>query len=249
MSKIFFMGDNHSHFEHIIRAVEEHRPDAIILLGDMEPARPLEVELAPILDKTEIRFIHGNHDADSQEVCQHVFGSKLFPLNLHGRVDTVAGVRVAGLGGIFRGKMWRPPEEPNVLSFGALLKDVDRQFRSGRISESYANDLKRIHMATIFPDQYHKLAKLEADVLVTHEAPSCHPMGFAALDHLARSMKVKHAFHGHHHDRLDYSPQWSALRFHAHGVGFCGVTDLDGNVIQPGDFDDDRRRRGRGTSH
>ena len=39
--QIFFCGDCHGRFEHIIAAVQEHRRDAVILLGDMEaPCAP-----------------------------------------------------------------------------------------------------------------------------------------------------------------------------------------------------------------
>ena len=48
------------------RLVQEHQPAAVILLGDLQAKRPLEVELAPILDKTEVWFIHGNHDTDDE---------------------------------------------------------------------------------------------------------------------------------------------------------------------------------------
>ena len=62
---ILFCGDPHGYFEHIIEAVQERRPEAVILLGDLQPKRPLEVELAPILTLTDVWFIHGNHDSDS----------------------------------------------------------------------------------------------------------------------------------------------------------------------------------------
>ena len=55
---ILFCGDPHGYFEHIIEAVQEHRPEAVILLGDLQPKRPLEVELAPILALTEVWFMH-----------------------------------------------------------------------------------------------------------------------------------------------------------------------------------------------
>jgi metallophosphoesterase superfamily enzyme len=61
---MLFCGDPHGQFAHIIEAVQEHCPAAVILLGDMQAQRPLEVELTSILDKTEIWFIHGNHDAE-----------------------------------------------------------------------------------------------------------------------------------------------------------------------------------------
>lgn len=47
--KILFCGDNHTHIRHIIKAVKDKKPDAVVLLGDIEPKRPLEEEPAPIL--------------------------------------------------------------------------------------------------------------------------------------------------------------------------------------------------------
>lgn len=67
---ILFCGDPHGQFDHIIEAVQEHRPAAVILLGDVQAQRPLEVELASILDKTENWFIHGNHDTDTEGIKQ-----------------------------------------------------------------------------------------------------------------------------------------------------------------------------------
>ncbi len=244
MNKIFFCGDNHGNFRHIVQAVEEHRPDAIVLLGDIQAPRPLEVELAPIIRKTEIHFIYGNHDTDSPEDYANLFESKLAHFNLHGRVVEVAGVRIAGLGGVFRGKVWYPPTPADHLSYNAFTSELDRRQAWQKRHPDYMRTQRRTHRSTIFPDVYDALSDLSADVLVTHEAPSCHPNGFEALDLLAQAMGAKVAFHGHHHDRLDYSNKWESLGFRAFGVGFCGITDLDGNVIVPGEFDDARMARG-----
>ena len=94
MTNILFFGDNHGHFQHILDAVEREKPDAIVLLGDVQAQQPLEVELAPILGKTAIRFIHGNHDTDSDFDFRNLFESKLAHANLDGRVETIAGVRI-----------------------------------------------------------------------------------------------------------------------------------------------------------
>ena len=237
MSKIFFCGDNHGNFRHIVQAVEEHRPDAIVLLGDIQAQRPLEVELAPIIGKTEIHFIHGNHDTDAEEDYTNLFESELAHLNLHGRVVEVAGVRIAGLGGIFRGKVWYPPTPADHQSYASFTKELGRRQAWQKLHPDHIGAQRRTHMSTIFPDVYNALSDLSADVLVTHEAPSCHRHGFEAIDLLAQAMGAKVAFHGHHHDRLDYSGKWESLGFRAYGVGFCGITDLEGNVIMPGDFD------------
>ncbi|MGZ5802336.1 MAG: metallophosphoesterase family protein, partial [Burkholderiaceae bacterium] len=50
--------------------------------------------------------IPGNHDTDETRHYDHLFGSTLADRNLHGRIETIAGVRIAGLGGVFRTKVW-----------------------------------------------------------------------------------------------------------------------------------------------
>ena len=52
MADIWFAGDNHSRFRHIIDAVRRHRPSAVVMLGDVQAKRPLQIELAEILDVT-----------------------------------------------------------------------------------------------------------------------------------------------------------------------------------------------------
>ena len=47
---IFFCGDVHGQFGHVISAVQQHRPDAIVLLGDLQAPQPLETVLADIID-------------------------------------------------------------------------------------------------------------------------------------------------------------------------------------------------------
>lgn len=116
MEQIFFCGDNHGRFEHLIEAVYEHAPDALVLLGDVQAQRSLEEELADILDSTQVWFIHGNHDTDSEDDYDNLLGSKLAHRNLHGRVVDIAGVRIGGLGGIFREQVWKPPEPPKSES-------------------------------------------------------------------------------------------------------------------------------------
>ena len=65
--------------------------------------------------------------------------------------------------------------------------------------------------------------------------------GWQAISDLARRLGVRFAFHGHHHDRLDYADHFSDLGFQAHAVGYRGITSIDGSgkvtVIRPGDYD------------
>ena len=114
---ILLFGDVHGDFRHVISAVEEHRPDAIVLLGDIEATRPLERELESILSKTEVFFIHGNHDTDTVENYRNLFQSQLADRNLHGRVVEIGGVKVAGLGGVFRGEIWYPTTPESVVNY------------------------------------------------------------------------------------------------------------------------------------
>jgi Icc-related predicted phosphoesterase len=236
MSTIFFCGDVHGDFQHVIEAVQAHGPDAIILLGDVQAKGPLEVELSSILMQTEVWFIHGNHDTDSEADHDHLLGSALADRNLHGRVASVAGVRIAGLGGIFREQIWRPPEAPHYASPDEFVARCGKgnRWRSG---------LPLKHRSSIFPANHTSLSKLRADVLVSHEAPSAHPHGFEAIDELARSLQVGKTFHGHHHDQLDYGTESARLGFDAFGVGLRGITDLDGKIIQAGEIDSARAGR------
>lgn len=134
-------------------------------------------------------------------------------------------VRIAGLGGIFRVQIWMPPAPPDYDSPQAFMR---RAGKGGR----WRDDLALKHRSTIFLADYARLARGNANVLVTHEAPSTHPHGFPALDALARKMKAEATFHGHHHDSLDYAGSWEQLGHWAYGVRFCGITALDGTVIR-----------------
>ena len=44
----------------------------------------------------------------------------------------------------------------------------------------------------------------QADILICHEAPKPHPMGFRVINQLAEKLGVRHVFHGHHHDNVEY---------------------------------------------
>lgn len=237
-NRIFFCGDVHGNFASIVQAARVHRPAAVVFLGDLQAQRPLEQELEAILGLTEIWYIHGNHDTDNQADHDNLFLSALADRNLHGRVVEIAGTRIAGLGGVFRGQVWYPPEAAEYDS----AKSYTKQCGKGNL---WRGGLPLKHRSTIFPDEYARLVGQRADILITHEAPSCHPLGFEVIDDLARSLRVHTAFHGHHHDRLDYTGQRERMGFIAYGVGFCGITDQDGNIICMGDFDEQNEQQYR----
>lgn len=195
--KLMFFGDPHGSFEFVIRCVQEHRPEGIVLLGDIQAKRPLQVELASILDLTDVWWIPGNHDTDSDADYDNLFGSELAHRNLHGRVAEIAGFKVAGLGGIFRESIWSPPLEPVYRSTLDRLKII-------RPSKRWRDGLPRRHRSSIFPDEYERLAVQRADILVTHEGLGGHPHGWMALDDLARTLGVHMVVHGHLHQTIDY---------------------------------------------
>lgn len=200
MTRLLLCGDPHRCFSHIVEAVREQNPDAVILLGDMECQRPLNEELAPILGKAEIWWIPGNHDTDDEICYDNLFSSSLAAQNLHGRVVDVAGIRVAGLGGVFRSKVWTPdsPGGPRYKS----LEDYSEKCGKGNLWRGGAPLKQR---SSIFPDDFNRLEQQRADILVTHEAPSHHKLGNVALTKLAEKMGVRAAFHGHHHIDIAYS--------------------------------------------
>ena len=73
-----------------------------------------------------------------------------------------------------------------------------------------------------------QLATLQADILITHEAPGCHEHGFKALDSLARHMGLRMTVHGHQHDNIDSSAHWDTQGFQSFGVGLRGVMAVEG---------------------
>lgn len=105
---IWFLGDVHGRFDHVIRLVKRDRPEAVVFLGDLECSLPLDMILRPILELTEIWFIHGNHDTDRPAYWHNLYGCGLSDRSLHGRVVEIAGHRLAGLGGTFESQVWLP---------------------------------------------------------------------------------------------------------------------------------------------
>jgi predicted phosphodiesterase len=195
--KLMLFGDPHSHFEYAIESVLRYRPEAIVVLGDLQAKHPLEIELAPILDLTEVWFIHGNHDTDSEADYDNLFGSGLADRNLHGRVVEVVGFRIAGLGGVFRESIWAPPLEPAFVSVADRLEVI-------RPSERWRGGLPLRHRSSIFPDEFQRLSRQRADILVCHEGLGGHSHGWKALDDLATSLSVQVVVHGHLHQTIDY---------------------------------------------
>jgi len=275
---ILILGDNHGRFDHIPPAIAAERArscrvDAVIFLGDIEAQRDFEQEVAPIEALgVAVHWIVGNHDTDSEDNWRHLQNSQ--HRRIDGRVVEVCGIRVAGLGGIFRGAIWFPAdsksvsaEELHFRNYEGFARDlhsrpgVQRRLSkmdrirlesvpdrvSAMIDPTRSGQLRK-HASSIFPDTLQSLATQRADILVTHEAPGCHPHGFDELTRLAQSLGVRASFHGHQHDNLDYSSTFDSLGFRPHGVGLRGITAFEPEtgevrVVAPGELDESRRSR------
>lgn len=225
---IWFAGDPHGGTIFLRDALRFcRRPEAIILLGDNMFAEPILPKLqADLVDVPPIWLIHGNHDSEASYIAQS-FGSD----SIHCKVLEVpgTGLRIAGLGGVFRGEIWYPPDPPRYHSYeewhGQWSKTVPPRQRMA--PEAFLARKAMKHRSSIFPSETERVAGLRADVLVTHEAPSCHPHGFKVIDDLAVRLGVKWIFHGHHHRY--YQAQASGIN--VVGVGDRMVVDLDGRMI------------------
>lgn len=243
---ILFCGDPHGSFEHILEAAARRPSSPVVLLGDMEPAQPLRDILRPIFDR--VWWIHGNHDTDHEAVALRVWDDKLDHHSIHARVITLSsGLRVAGLGGVFRESVWHP--DPAAARGGrpAFMNREDHARATPRQDRWRGGPLRR-HWSSIYPSEVDQLSKQRCDVLVLHEAPGYHRHGFAALDDLARAMRAKVVVHGHHHDCIDSASRWAEQGFRTFGVGLRGITAIDASgsavVLVEGELDAARAGRG-----
>lgn len=229
--RILFFGDLHGSFDHCLPMVQKHRPKAIILLGDIQAFQSVSDALKQVMELTQVWWIPGNHDTDSEEIYDNLFQSDLADYNLHGRVVDIDGYKVAGLGGVFRGKIWYPQHGSwNYFSEQEFIDKND-------FKEIWREGVSLRHRSSIFPETYMELRKQSADILVTHEAPSCNRYGFQAIDRLAHNLGVSRHFHGHHHERFNYEPYFAQLGFCAYSVGLRGVSDINGVPLLDGQED------------
>jgi predicted phosphodiesterase len=219
-NKILFAGDPHGDFKPLIAAVHQYNPEAVVLLGDYDLEMPLEACLQEIVDLTQIWWIAGNHDFETPVKYKHLFDSALADNGLHLKVIEIAGLRVAGLGGIFLGRVWYPPQKPKWRDKQHYLHYQPPSIRHNGISLKYK--------AAIWYDEFEALKAQKADILVTHEAPGSHRHGFDAIGELAAAMGVKNIFHGHLHENYVGIVKQNIKVV---GVADRGVVDLVGNTL------------------
>ena len=205
---LVFAGDPHRNFAPILRACAAAVPGTLILLGDCECDLPLPQRLAAaIAAGWVVYWILGNRDTDTVSVYDNLVAA--FPQgDIGGRVVEAAGLRIAGLSGVFKPRVWHPLEcePPQFHTRGEFLHAL-------RPTEHWRGGLPLWHRDTIFPEDFDRLRKLRFDVLVTHEAPSSHRHGFAAIDALAHDAGARLIVHGHHHQSYDATlPNGVAVR-------------------------------------
>jgi hypothetical protein len=119
-------------------------------------------------------------------------------------------LRIAGLGGVFKPRIWDPREDERP-SFNTR----DEFLASLPAREHWRGGLPLWHRDSIFPEDFSTLSRCRFDVLVTHEAPSCHRYGVAAIDRLAEQAGARLIVHGHHHE--SYTAKL------ANGIGVRGL--------------------------
>jgi len=219
-NRILFAGDPHGNFKPLIAAVHKYRPEAVILLGDYDLEMPLECCLQEIVGLTEIWWIAGNHDFESPGKYHNLFNSAFSDKDLHLKVTEIAGIRVAGLGGIFLGRVWYPPQQPKWQGKQHYLHYQSAKAKHSGMSLKYKS--------AIWHDEFETLKSLKADILVSHEAPGSHRHGFKVIGELAATMGVKNIFHGHLHE--NYA---SVIKkgIKVVGVADRAVADLVGNTL------------------
>jgi predicted phosphodiesterase len=192
---ILFAGDAHGDFVPVIEEAGE--ASAVVLLGDQEPQVSLVDELGPgVAQKTW--WIYGNHDSDYLDFFEN--HKSMADRNLHCRVIEIEGLRIAGLGGVFRAKKF---EIDQTTRLDEVNLDCQQDYREAWIKLRRGGRAYPADFTSIFPDDLKSLLALtgHVDVLVTHEAPESHPLGFPLLGDIARAMGVKMLIHGHHHER------------------------------------------------
>lgn len=192
---IIFAGDPHRDFSPILRACAALSPGTLILLGDCDLTMPLAKTLAPAINRGwDVRWILGNHDAETETAYDHLTDHEG---DIGLRVVTVGGVQIAGLPGVFKPRVWHPDDGPaNYNTRG--------EFQSAlRPNEAWRGGLPLFHRDTIFPEDFARLTASRFDILVSHEAPSSHPHGFAVIDTLAATCGARLIVHGHHHESYE----------------------------------------------
>lgn len=215
---ILIAGDPHGEFEHLIPFLRENDNVALVILGDLQLSN---IDILDTLSQyCDLWYIHGNHDSKTVASFEALWGSKWKTRNLHGTVVEIQGIKIAGLGGVFRGQIWMPPNKP-------LFFDHIHYCQYCAPEKIWRGGLPLRHRSSIFLSDIETLENLSADILVCHEAPKPHPSGFSIINQLASKMGVKKIFHGHHHESHQYPESIPRI----YNVGFRSIVTVEGEYL------------------
>lgn len=219
---ILFAGDPHGEYQHLYPFIQDKKDIALIILGDLQLTTTKELD--KLAQYCDLWFIHGNHDSKTVLAFESIWGSEWKERNLSGRVQTIQGRRIAGLGGVFRGQIWMPPSKP-------VFFDPIHYCQYCPQEKIWRGGLPLRHRTSIFPSDFEQLENKQADILISHEAPKPHPLGFAIFNQLAKKMGITHIFHGHHHENFDYTDINRDKNLKITNVGFRSLCDEQGNYL------------------
>ncbi|OOF71373.1 metallophosphoesterase family protein [Rodentibacter caecimuris] len=219
---ILFAGDPHGEYTHLYPFIQAHSNLSLIILGDLQLSGTEDLD--KLAQYCDIWFIHGNHDSKTVKAFESIWGSQWHARNLHNKVVKIDNVRIAGLGGVFRGQIWMPPKKP-------LYFDPRHYCQCISTDKIWRGGIPLRHRSSIFPSDIEILENQQADILICHEAPKPHPMGFKIINELAENMGVKHIFHGHHHENFNYSNSPNNYPYRITNVGFRSLANIEGKYL------------------
>lgn len=222
---ILFAGDPHGSFNYLYPFIENQPNLALVILGDLQLTSVKELE--KLSQNCDLWFIHGNHDSKTVAAFEALWGSHWHQRNLHGQVVDIQGKRIAGLGGVFRGQIWMPPNKP-------LFFDPIHFCQYCPPEKLWRGGLPLRHRTSIFPSDIENLAQQQADILICHEAPKPHPSGFSVINELAIKMGIKQIYHGHHHENFDYAQIHRKNSYQIVNVGFRSICNEKGEYLLVG---------------
>jgi predicted phosphodiesterase len=220
---IIVYGDPHGEWAPLLNTCAADPPVCVILLGDCGLTSPLRKTICKVFEAgIGVRWIPGNHDTDTIDDFDRLWSD--YPEgNLHGRSEMIGGMRVAGLGGIFKKRVWYPR-----FDRGNPLHDTRKGYMAHlQRSDHWRGGLPLRLRDAVFPEDVRGFGEARVDILVTHEAPSAHRHGFLGIDVAAHLCRARLIVHGHHHDSYEgLLPDGARVR----GLGKAEVLR-----IKPGD--------------
>jgi hypothetical protein len=241
----------HGVFRHVLAAAGELRPAYILAVGDVEPPAAFDELLAPLAKVgTQFRMLTGNHDSDSPEVWSRIETAP--ELRLCNSVTWVGEMKVAAIAGVVRSEVFDVPRthRNDAQLFAGARFDCFQEYRDWLRrrtpprqwnEDSAVRGRLRRHMTSVFPSTIRQLRKERAHVLLSHEGGqwTMGDHGFQFVDELREALGATRHFHGHHHCRR-VRRDGRAMSI---GVGLRGLVTLDGDVVRPGELDEQRKEK------